>query len=184
MIVAVIWPSKKSSVTTEKDALQIGRFIAASGHALLIFPDQALPLKTAEAYSAENGTHLIGTSTKFISDQMPKANFDETIWIDDQREVPNRIIDMSDILLFMGEPNHHPSWHRLIQQSDKPVYAITGRDNHPKFEKEKGGICFLSNPESFARELAKLFSRGIISKPDPSKAKTKKKEQSRDIQES
>jgi hypothetical protein len=179
LIVAVVWPSEEIKTDfTEEAARNAGRFTAAAGYALLVSSMGELSKTAAHAYRAAGGSRLIGLMNKTEPGQDGAILFDETICSIKQDELPGRVFQLSDVALFMDIPEKGLDWMKQISQSGKPAYLIANAA-HPNIpENMEPSIQLLLSVEDFARELTKIFSRGIVSQPDPMREKLRKMETS------
>ncbi len=175
MIVAVVWPREISKTSpTEKAARQIGRFIAAAGHALMLSPADALSQFSSEDYRTAGGARLIGLLGQTRPSAVGTSFFDETVCGVRRDEFPDRMFQLADAVLFMEALPKEPDWINHIGKNEKPAYLITNAA-HPELpENARANIRILTSVDEFARELARLFSRQIISRPDPMKEKLRK----------
>ncbi len=177
MIVAVVWPSEEIRTDfTEESARRAGRFIAAAGHALLLSSMDELSKTAAHAYRAAEGPRLIGLLDKTEPGPDESALFDKTICGVVRNALPSQTFQLADAALFMGTPEKDSNWTKQISQSSKPAYMIANAA-HPNIPGEmEPNIRLLSSVEDFAHELTKIFSRGIVSQPDPMREKLRKME--------
>ena len=143
MILALLWTGDPSPSGAERQALaQAGRYLAAGGHALLLAAPGGPALLAGEAYQEAGGADL---------SHLPAEGS------------PEAIARRAGALLFLGPPE--PAHLAAARAAGKPAYAIASLIHGPAPDDE--GLRLLPDMESFARELAKLFSRSIVSRPDP-----------------
>ena len=159
MRIAVFWPpGEEARPGAAGDAEKAGRYIAAGGHGLLLVSPEDAALAAAGAYRKAGGPFL---AAAFPAGESAEAGppFDERIPGISPAELPARICADADALLAMGDPD--ASWIEAARKSGKPLYAIGAS----AAGRPAGGAILLSGVDSFAREIAKAFSRGIVSAP-------------------
>ena len=177
MIVALVWPSEEfRTESSVEDAHRAGRYIAAAGHTLLLSSAGGLSKAAARTYRAAEGPRLIGLLEKSEPSPDEAALFDETICGAGRDELPARAFQIADAALFMNTPENDRDWAKQISQSAKPAYLIADAAHLNLSKNLETNIRLLPSVEDFARELAKIFSRGIVSRPDPMKEKLRKME--------
>ena len=164
MRIAVFWPpGEEARPGAVGDAEKAGRYIAAGGHGLLLVSPEEAALAAAEAYREAGGSFLAAAFPAGESAEIGPS-FDERIPGISPAELPARICAAADALLAMGDPDER--WIEAARKSGKPLYAI-GASAAGEPAQPPGGAIHLSGVDSFAREIAKAFSRGIVSAPDP-----------------
>lgn len=175
MIVAVIWPADSTATPRkEDDARKTGRYIAAAGHALMVAPSDRLSRTTAEAYRAAGGEHLIGFTNESGFGAGVARPYDKTIQSTPGGDIPEKVFQMANTFLFMDAIPEDEGWAGRISKTEKPVYLIPDEKAPEHTENSEARYHVLAGVDDFARELARSFSRRIISRPDPMKEKFKR----------
>ncbi len=160
MLLALIWTGGETPSEGEREALaQAGRYIAAGGHALLLPASGGPAILAAESYRGAGGRHLAGLFPEG-SPAPPPALFHETEPAASRAELPEAVARRADALLFLGPPD--ASHLAAARAAGKPAWAIGPQARGPV-----PGLRLLPDAGAFARELAKLFSRSIVSRRDP-----------------
>ena len=145
MILALLWTGGPDPSGAARRALaQAGRYIAAGGHSLLLAGEGGPAFLAGEAYRDAGGPDL----SPLPAEGSPEA-----------------IARRADALLFLGPPE--PAYLAAARAAGKPAYAIASLIDEPAGPPAHEGLHLLPDIEAFARELAKLFSRSIVSRPDP-----------------
>lgn len=142
MRLAILWTGGPEPPEPGRRALeQAGRYAAAGGHALLLHPPEGPSRLAGESYRAAGGRDLAS---------LPRE------------APPEAAASRADILLFLGPPL--AALLAAAREAGKPAYALAPLAG-PSAGAE--GLRILPGMEAFARELARLVSRAIVSRPDP-----------------
>lgn len=161
MILALLWTGGPNPSGAECRALaQAGRYIAAGGHTLLLAGTGGPAFLAAEAYREAGGPHLAALLPEGAA--APPSFFHAIAEGIPAAQLPEEVARRGDALLFLGPPE--PSQLAAARAAGKPAYAVASLMSGSTATE---GLRLLPDIGAFARELAKLFSRSIVSRPDP-----------------